>query len=165
VKSQAQNAGESDSFTTRNGSAPQSPASEHHDTLRSNSTKESATSLSPVDSAHHDHSLSGVVDAILEVGRQRKALLAQLRIALEAGNDGGALNLATFRCKMALHKLIPPARDGFCALILRSLPRLQFPSSALTTHAESGVRYRPMLIRLSAITPSPTQRLMPVSPW
>lgn len=101
MKSQAQHAGESDSFTTRNGSAPQSPAAEHHDSFRSNSTKESATSLSPVDSAYHSHSLSGVVDAILEVGRQRNALLAQLRSALEAGNDGGALNLARRLCGLS----------------------------------------------------------------
>jgi len=98
VKSKAQHVRESDSFTTQSESAPQSPATGLPDSLRSNSTKESAISLSPVDSAYHGHSLSGVVDAILEVGRQRKALLAQLRIALEAGNDEEALNLARRLC-------------------------------------------------------------------
>lgn len=43
-------------------------------------------------------SLNGVVDAILEVGRQRKALLDQLRSALQSGNDAEALRLARQLC-------------------------------------------------------------------
>jgi hypothetical protein len=41
---------------------------------------------------------SGIVDAILEVGRQRAALLGQLRSALESGDDSKALNLARQLC-------------------------------------------------------------------
>jgi hypothetical protein len=41
---------------------------------------------------------SGVVDAILEVGRQRKAVLEQLRQALESGRDDYALTLARELC-------------------------------------------------------------------
>lgn len=43
-------------------------------------------------------SLSGLVDAILEVGHQRKILLDQLRSALVSGNDGEALRLARQLC-------------------------------------------------------------------
>lgn len=43
-------------------------------------------------------SLSGVVDAILEVSRQRKALLNQLRSALQSGNNAEALQLARQLC-------------------------------------------------------------------
>jgi hypothetical protein len=42
--------------------------------------------------------VSGVVDAILEVSRQRKFLLDQLRSALQSGNDAGALQLARQLC-------------------------------------------------------------------
>jgi hypothetical protein len=42
--------------------------------------------------------VSGVIDAILEVGQQRKALLVQLRAALQSGNDSGALELARQLC-------------------------------------------------------------------
>jgi len=38
--------------------------------------------------------LSCVVDAILEVGRERNALLQQLRVALESGDTIAALDLA-----------------------------------------------------------------------
>jgi len=41
----------------------------------------------------HDND-SGVIDTILEVGRQRAAWLALLRAALEAGNDEKALQIA-----------------------------------------------------------------------
>jgi hypothetical protein len=41
-----------------------------------------------------DFSLSGVVEAIREVGRQRKELLDQLRGALQSGNSEKALVLA-----------------------------------------------------------------------
>jgi hypothetical protein len=43
-------------------------------------------------------SLSGVVDAILEVNRQRKSLLDQLRAALQSGKDAEALQLARQFC-------------------------------------------------------------------
>jgi len=43
-------------------------------------------------------SLSGLVDAILGVGRERKALLDQLRASLESGNDTEALRFARQYC-------------------------------------------------------------------
>ena len=43
---------------------------------------------------------SGVIDAILQVGEQRKGVLAQLRSALQSGNDSGALKLARVLCGM-----------------------------------------------------------------
>jgi len=46
-------------------------------------------------------SLSGVVNAILEVGRQRKALLDQLRAALLSGNVPEALGFARHLCGLA----------------------------------------------------------------
>ncbi len=42
--------------------------------------------------------LSGVVDAIMEVSRQRKSFLKQLRSALQSGNDAEALQLARQLC-------------------------------------------------------------------
>jgi hypothetical protein len=42
--------------------------------------------------------IAGAVDAILEVGRQRKAVLKKLRAALQSGNDPQALNLARQLC-------------------------------------------------------------------
>jgi hypothetical protein len=42
--------------------------------------------------------LGGVIDAILEVGRQRKGVLDKLRMALESGDDSGALELARQLC-------------------------------------------------------------------
>jgi len=47
-------------------------------------------------------SLSGVVEAILEVGRQRGTLLAQLRAALESGQEKEALALARRMCGLSL---------------------------------------------------------------
>jgi hypothetical protein len=44
--------------------------------------------------------MQGVIDAVLEVGRQRKAVLTQLRAALQSGNDSGALELARQLCGM-----------------------------------------------------------------
>jgi hypothetical protein len=43
-------------------------------------------------------SISGVVDAILEVGNRRKALLGQLRSALLSSNDFEALGFARQIC-------------------------------------------------------------------
>lgn len=40
----------------------------------------------------------GMVDAILEVGRQRKAVLDKMRAALQSGDDSGALELARKLC-------------------------------------------------------------------
>lgn len=42
--------------------------------------------------------VSGVVDAVLEVGRQRKAVLDKMRAALQSGDDSGALKLARQLC-------------------------------------------------------------------
>lgn len=41
---------------------------------------------------------AGIVDAILEVGRQRAALLEELRAALESRDDSKALQLARRLC-------------------------------------------------------------------
>jgi hypothetical protein len=41
---------------------------------------------------------AGIVDAILEVGRQRAALLEDLRSALQCGNEPKALHLARQLC-------------------------------------------------------------------
>lgn len=41
---------------------------------------------------------TGIVDAILEVGRQRKAMLEELRGALQSGNEAKALHLARRLC-------------------------------------------------------------------
>src|ERR1035438_3844131 len=46
-------------------------------------------------------SLSGVVDAIREVGIQRKALFCRLRSALESGSDSEALGFARQLCGLA----------------------------------------------------------------
>jgi hypothetical protein len=56
------------------------------------------TSKVSVDSEYDGHSISGIVDAILEVGRQRNTLLAELRIALESGKEKEALNFARRLC-------------------------------------------------------------------
>jgi len=61
-------------------------------------TKKVAASITPVDSEHDGHSISGIVDAILEIGRQRNTLLSYLRIALESGKEREALNLARRLC-------------------------------------------------------------------
>jgi hypothetical protein len=46
-------------------------------------------------------SLSGVVDAILEVGNQRKLLFGQMRSALVSGNNSEALGFARQLCGLA----------------------------------------------------------------
>lgn len=46
-------------------------------------------------------SLSGVVDAILEVGKQRKSLMDQLHSALVSNNDSEALGFARHLCGLA----------------------------------------------------------------
>lgn len=45
--------------------------------------------------------IAGAVDAILEVGRQRKAVLDQLRVALQSGDDPLALHLARTLCGLS----------------------------------------------------------------
>lgn len=101
MKSQAQRVGESDLLATRNESALQSPAAEHPDYIRSSPTKKVATPIATVDSEHDGHSLSGIVDVILEVGHQRNTLLAQLRMALESGKEREALNFARRLCGLS----------------------------------------------------------------
>jgi hypothetical protein len=64
------------------------PKRDAEDTGRPNS----ATRVAP------EVSLSGLVDAILEVGRQRKVLLDQVRCALVSGNDAEALRFARQLC-------------------------------------------------------------------
>jgi hypothetical protein len=46
-------------------------------------------------------SVSGVVEAILEVGRHRQAILLKLRAALECGDTENALNYARQLCGLA----------------------------------------------------------------
>lgn len=89
---------ESDSLATRSVSAVPSPAEGHPDSLGSSRTKKTPASMAPVDSEYDGVAISGVVDAILEVGRQRKTLLSQLHIALESGREKDALNLARRLC-------------------------------------------------------------------
>ncbi|HUN83888.1 MAG TPA: hypothetical protein VMU48_05880 [Terracidiphilus sp.] len=43
-------------------------------------------------------SLSGIVEAILEVGRQRKSILEQMRAALLSGDNATALRFARQMC-------------------------------------------------------------------
>jgi len=43
-------------------------------------------------------SVAGIVDAILAIGSQRKALLAHLRVALESGQEREALILSRRLC-------------------------------------------------------------------
>lgn len=47
-----------------------------------------------------DGNAEAVVTAILEVGRQRRAVLDQMRAALECGQDEKALSLARKLCGM-----------------------------------------------------------------
>ena len=64
------------------------PRTEHPGDVRcTESTKETVTL-----------SVSGLVDAILEVSRQRKTILDQVRSALLSGNDVEALQLARNLC-------------------------------------------------------------------
>ena len=48
--------------------------------------------------AESNLTLSGVTDAILEVGRQRKALLYQMRGAIQSGDTEKVLRLARQLC-------------------------------------------------------------------
>jgi hypothetical protein len=45
-----------------------------------------------------EHNTAGIVDAILEVGKQRAILLGKLRAVLESGDDSKALLLARQLC-------------------------------------------------------------------
>lgn len=56
------------------------------------------------DLAQPEVSLSEIVDAILEVGRQRKIVLDQLRAALQSGDDRQALELARQLCGLPNEK-------------------------------------------------------------
>jgi hypothetical protein len=56
-------------------------------------------------------SMSGIVDSILEVGRQRNSLLAQLRTALQSGQDDQALAVARQLCGMSNHEERHPANS------------------------------------------------------
>jgi hypothetical protein len=62
--------------------------------VRQPSSEDAATRYS----AQTGVSVSGVVDAILEVGRQRNVLLVRLRAALQSGDNTQALNLARQLC-------------------------------------------------------------------
>jgi hypothetical protein len=101
VKRQAQLVGESDLFRTQDNSAVQSPAAGRPNSLRPSPAKKSATSAAPVDSGHEGHSISGIVDAILEVGVERQGILDQLRAALVSANNESALKLARKLCGLS----------------------------------------------------------------
>jgi hypothetical protein len=62
----------------------------------------SITEAARADSTPNRPSMSGMVDSILEVGRQRATLLAQLRAALESGQEKDALALARRLCGLSL---------------------------------------------------------------
>ncbi len=70
-----------------------------HYVAKANPNQDSGTS--PPKEAHLERdqpSVSGIVDAILEIGRQRNALLVQLRTALELGQEREALSLSRRLC-------------------------------------------------------------------
>ena len=48
-----------------------------------------------------DSSVSGIVDAVLEVGRQRNALLEEMSAALQSGDEKQALRLARRLCGLS----------------------------------------------------------------
>lgn len=98
MKSRAQHTGESDLSATRTESAVPTLAAENADSVRASRAKKVATSVDSVDLAHEGHSISGIMDAILEIGRQRSTLLADLRVALESGKEKEALNFARRLC-------------------------------------------------------------------
>ena len=54
-----------------------------------------------------DQTLSGVLDAALEISRERRETLANLRSALESGNDNEALKLAKELCGLTDEKKSP----------------------------------------------------------
>lgn len=64
----------------------------------SNTVNEAGSSSASVDS------MSGIVDAILEVGRQRHALLKKMRDAIKGGDKEQALNLASQLCGLVDEK-------------------------------------------------------------
>jgi len=66
-------------------------------TLAEEEAKEAVHTISAIPEVP-EMSLSGVVDAIQEVGRQRKSLMDQLRSALLSGHDPAALGLARQLC-------------------------------------------------------------------
>jgi hypothetical protein len=53
------------------------------------------------DSPSDSLSVSGVLDAIVEIGHQRGTLLAQMRAALESGRDKDVLVLARRLCGLS----------------------------------------------------------------
>jgi hypothetical protein len=65
---------------------------------QADSGSENVGSLNSITTDIPQVSLAGAVDAILEVGRQRRVLLDQLRSALESGKDAEALQLARLLC-------------------------------------------------------------------
>lgn len=70
---------------------------------KADASRDSGTS--PPKSPHLEQdmpSVSGIVDAILEIGRERSALLARLRIALESGQEREALMLSRRLCGITL---------------------------------------------------------------
>jgi hypothetical protein len=60
-----------------------------------------APSTTSLDSEHNGHSISGIVDAILEVGLERQGILDQLRAALVSVDNESALKLARKLCGLS----------------------------------------------------------------
>jgi hypothetical protein len=67
-------------------------------------TQTSSEHAATRDPAQTEVSTSGIVDTILEVGRQRKIVLDQLRAALQSGDDCQALDLARQLCGLQNEK-------------------------------------------------------------
>ena len=71
----------------------------------------SGESIPPAKTIRHDKngtavavqpiSLTGIVDAILEVGRQRNSLLSQMQTALQSGQNDQVLALARQLCGLS----------------------------------------------------------------
>ncbi len=81
------------------------PRTEHPGDVR---CTESTTKTAPL-------SVPGLVDAILEVSRQRKTILDQVRSALLSGNDMEALQLVEL-CEFGIRaRFISPSAFGFGA--------------------------------------------------
>ncbi len=69
--------------------------------------QEYQSSTAPPSWSGHDLATSGIVDAILEVGFKRKALLDLMRGALKTGDDERVLNLARQLCGLSNEEKSP----------------------------------------------------------
>ena len=104
MKSRGQHVGEPDLVTALNKSAPQSPAEGNADSVRPGWAKKVAIPKASVDSGREGHSISGIVDAILEVGLERRGILDQLRTALVTDDNELSMKLARKLCGLSDEK-------------------------------------------------------------